>query len=578
MVNVENIINLNTTMRNKVNNSNTGYCTICTARCKAQNKTHNNKVKKPKSIPPQLVTTYRLFVEEFANTLPSVSVTKTTLNAALEYFDETESKKVCKNHRWDAGCFVSTFKSLREETLNSQNEDEATTIEPTPLNEQNQSSPASSPTDIRGEEEDYDFGGHDSFHTDNYEQHQQHIAERSSINCDTHILTAESDAELSNLEPPKKRLRTEDETFNVPRPYREDLLTAINKWTNLPKSTRYYDDILKFLNDLLVDYDHYKVDHIDIPPRECLWNGNITTKILIEHVQAAFLRGKSQKNFMFFKDISKEEKHVTNPGDLEQIPLQKFIDALLNFESSDPNSDIDHVLSSLWMIAVFSESTPLGTELETIIKLTYPEAFKDNKLKRLYVPLHYENGAIGHFIITVGGHVTDAHIDPSSLTGFTMLLLGEKLWVWFPPTEHNLKLCGKKVSDKGSVEQGIFFVNNWRLLEHKSWGYMSAGGHLDVPPNYIHGVISFSNSAIFGDMYANFEEHYQIAKHLIWFIKNELEHSQESDVSLHNKFKDQLKLDVENILDKWDVPGLCTFPREKCTASQKSKYSWLKMQ
>ncbi len=414
--------------------------------------------------------------------------------------------------------------------------------------------------DLGGRDSPYELGGYEPQPEYTPYSCNQQTLELGTVEHDN----VEQSETIDSGAQPKKKRRTADTPLY-------QLKQCIKKWEEQDKSVRYYKIVSKFLHQLLNDYSsrNPKVKHIEIPRRERLWSGHITTKILLDHLRAAYEYGLKNPSNMFFKDLTRAEKVVTNAGDVAKIPIQEFIDVLERYEKKELTGDDKKLLCSIWMIPVFKDKR-LKTDLETIVNIKYPDSFE--KDKAIYVPLQYEQESHGHFIFTVGAHVTDFHIDPASLSGFTMLLLGEKLWLWIPPTTNNLKICAKILSDAGTKED-LFFIKHWDSFEDKQWGYMEAGGYLIVPANYIHAVISFSNSAIFGDMFTDpVNERKNISEYLKFFISNNMLHCPSNmSKNKYNKYVDELSSTVDDIVFAWEKCMQALIDRNEVDAAEDIK-------
>ncbi len=301
------------------------------------------------------------------------------------------------------------------------------------------------------------------------------------------------------------------------------------------------EKVVEFLKKLKLEDELGKVKRIIVPAREELWDGVMSIDVIVEHLIATKEHFKNTKepNNMYFKE--KLGNLRTEEGKVHLIPLQTFIQSAQSFDK-DPKKwsyQKKDWYSSIWQV-------PIGIAgLKSILEqsnLRFPTFF--NKKHHIKITLR-DRATLGHFIVTVGGHITDVHVDPPSLSGYTSLFFGHKLWVWFPPTPKNLKLCAKKLSSmQGEEYDGIFFIDKWDEFEDRSWGTLCAGEHLIVPPTYIHAVISFDNSAIFGEMFTDYDQFQVIKDHLVWFAENEIEHELSND-KVFDDYKNTSELWIE---------------------------------
>jgi hypothetical protein len=119
--------------------------------------------------------------------------------------------------------------------------------------------------------------------------------------------------------------------------------------------------------------------------------------------------------------------------------------------------------------------------------------------------------------ITPPGSITHTHLDGIGCSQFMVHFWGKKLWLFWPPTEENLRFYGRyhtQLAPQSLTMDSIQHLSGLQL--HYIDNAYSA---CILPPNYLHAVISITASAHAGISFCHFSHVLESIRMMKWFLE-----------------------------------------------------------
>lgn len=325
---------------------------------------------------------------------------------------------------------------------------------------------------------------------------------------------------------PKDKVETivvsdEEDIFETNSSDTQNLERFCNAWKKLPSDLPFHQEVATHLDKVVAQDKEHAIPRF----KECegsLWTGTISFKDLMNELLTCF-QNIYHYPYIFFK--SGIERTITEVKDI----YKEWIAAMFIIENhSQQWTGLDLPFGSIWQV-------PVGN-LWNKFHFKNPSWWKSwHQMASL------NDGAAWHIISTISGHVTDLHIDPHTLSGLTAVITGVKLWFWWPPSDHNLRVVSSFIENPGlSEDDELFFIKYWDKLEDVQWNILCPGQYLVVPKGQIHCVLSIGNSAICGCMFTNLLQEYKDLHKLFKYGLFDITPS--SDTNLFEEYSNQIEL------------------------------------
>jgi hypothetical protein len=118
--------------------------------------------------------------------------------------------------------------------------------------------------------------------------------------------------------------------------------------------------------------------------------------------------------------------------------------------------------------------------------------------------------------LTPPGSITNTHTDSVGCSQYMVHIWGQKLWLFWPPTEKNMEFYGDFLTQ---ITPSHFIIDCIHKLEGLQLHYIDHKYSVFVlPPNYLHAVISIEASAHMGISFCDASHFSKSSRMMKWFL------------------------------------------------------------